>query len=57
MAVFAVTDTFKYLAVAATDLLLRIDRGVRLAVLRLRQRDGLPKDGEFALPFGPQCRI
>ncbi len=23
------------------------------AVLRLRQRDGLPKAGEFRLPFGP----
>ena len=30
-----------------------IDLGVSLAVLRLRQRDGLPKDGEFRLPFGP----
>jgi hypothetical protein len=26
---------------------------VSLAVLRLRQRDGLPEAGEFRLPFGP----
>ena len=51
--VFAITGTFKYLAVFATGSLLLIDLGVSLAVLRLRQRDGLPKDGEFRLPFGP----
>jgi APA family basic amino acid/polyamine antiporter len=51
--VFALTGTFKYLAVVATGSLLLIDLGVSLAVLRLRQRDGLPKDGEFRLPFGP----
>ncbi len=28
-------------------------RNRHLAVLRLRQRDGLPKDGEFMLPLGP----
>lgn len=51
--VFAVSGTFKYLAVVATGSLLFIDLGVSLAVLRLRRRDGLPKDGEFMLPFGP----
>ena len=51
--VFALTGTFKYLAVVATGSLLLVDLGVILAVLRLRQRDGLPKDGEFRLPFGP----
>ena len=51
--VFAVSGTFKYLAVVATGSLLLVDLGVILAVLRLRQRDGLPKDGEFRLPFGP----
>jgi len=49
----ALSGTFKYLAVVATGSLLLIDLGVSLAVLRLRQRDGLPKDGEFRLPFGP----
>ena len=51
--VFALSGTFKYLAVVATGSLLLVDLGVSLAVLRLRQRDGLPKDGEFRLPFGP----
>lgn len=49
----ALSGTFKYLAVFATGSLLLIDLGVSLAVLRLRQRDGLPKAGEFRLPFGP----
>ena len=47
------SGTFRYLAVFATGSLLLIDLGVSLAVLRLRQRDGLPKAGEFRLPFGP----
>jgi len=51
--VFAVSGTFKYLAVVATGSLLLVDLGVCLAVLRFRHRDGLPKDGEFKLPFGP----
>ncbi len=50
---FALSGTFRYLAVFATGSLLLIDLGVSLAVLRLRQRDGLPKAGEFRLPFGP----
>jgi amino acid transporter len=51
--VFALSGTFQYLAVVASGSLLLIDLGVSLAVLRLRKRDGLPKDGEFRLPFGP----
>jgi amino acid transporter len=51
--VFALSGTFKYLAIVATGSLLLVDLGVCFAVLRLRQRDGLPKDGEFTLPFGP----
>ena len=50
---FALSGTFRYLAVFATGSLLLIDLGVSLAVLRLRQRDGLPRAGEFRLPFGP----
>jgi amino acid transporter len=50
---FALSGTFRYLVVFATGSLLLIDLGVSLAVLRLRQRDGLPKAGEFRLPFGP----
>ncbi len=51
--VFALSGTFKYLAVVATGSLLLIYLGVSLAVLRLRQRDGMPKNGEFRVPFGP----
>jgi len=50
---FALTGTFRYLAVFATGSLLLIDLGVVLAVLRVRQREGLPEAGEFRLPFGP----
>jgi len=50
---FALSGTFRYLAVFATGSLLLVYLGVVLAVLRLRQRDGLPKAGEFRLPFGP----
>ncbi len=51
--VFALSGTFKYLAIVATGSLLLVDLGVILAVLRLRRRDGLPKESEFTLPFGP----
>ncbi len=51
--IFALSGTFKYLAVVATGSLLLVDLGVILAVLRLRHRDGMPKDGEFRLPLGP----
>jgi len=50
---FALSGTFRYLAVFATGSLLLIYLGVSLAVLRLRQRDGLPRAGEFRLPLGP----
>jgi amino acid transporter len=51
--VFALSGTFKYLAVVATGSLLLVDLGVILAVLKLRRRDGLPGPGQFRLPFGP----
>jgi len=54
---FALSGTFRYLAVFATGSLLLIDLGVVLAVLRLRQRDGLPEAGQFRLPFGPLIPI
>ena len=53
VAVFALSGTFMYLAGVATGSLLLIYLAVSLAVLRLRQRDGLPKDDEFRVPFGP----
>ena len=55
--VFALSGTFKYLAVVATGSLLLVDIGVILAVPLLRRRDGMPKEGEFTLPFGPVIPI
>ena len=53
IAVFALSGTFKYLAVVATGSLLLVDIGVCLAVIRLRLRDGMPAADQFRLPFGP----
>ena len=53
IAVFALSGTFKYLAVVATGSLLLVDIGVCLAVIRLRRRDGMPAADQFRLPFGP----
>ncbi len=52
MCAFALRGPFRYLAVVATGSLLLIYLGVSLAVLSVRQRDGLPKGGEPRLPFG-----
>jgi amino acid transporter len=49
---FALSGTFKPLAVLASGSILVIYGGVSLAVLRLRQRDGEPSAGQFKLPFG-----
>ena len=51
--VFALSGTFKPLAVLASGSILIIYGGVSLAVLRLRHRDGEPDPGQFKLPFGP----
>lgn len=51
--VFALSGKFERLVFLGTGSVLLVDLGVSLAVLRLRRRDGLPKDGEFRLPFGP----
>jgi amino acid transporter len=51
--VFALSGTFERLVFLGTGSVLLVDLGVSLAVLRLRRRDGMPKDGEFRLPFGP----
>jgi amino acid transporter len=53
IAIFALSGTFRYLAVVATGSLLLVDIGVCLAVIRLRRRDGMPGEGQFTLPFGP----
>jgi len=50
---FALSGTFKPLAVVASGSILMIYAGVCLSVLRLRQRDGNPKAGEFKIPGGP----
>ena len=57
VAVFALSGTFMYLAGVATGSLLLIYLAVSVAVWRLRQRDGLPKEHEFKLPFGPVIPI
>lgn len=54
---FALTGTFKPLAVLASGSILVIYAGVSLSVLRMRQRDGMPAKGEFRLPFGPAIPI
>lgn len=50
---FALTGTFKPLAVVASGSILLVYIGVCLAVMRVRVRDGLPDEGNFRLPFGP----
>ena len=49
---FALTGTFKPLAVVASGSILMVYAGVCLSVIRLRLRDGLPAAGEFRLPLG-----
>jgi APA family basic amino acid/polyamine antiporter len=57
VSVFALSGSFKTLAIVATGSILLIYLAVSLAVLRLRQRDGMPKDGEYTVPFGPVIPI
>jgi len=54
---FALSGTFKPLAVVASGSVLVLYGGVALAVLQLRRRDGAPGDGELRLPFGPTIPI
>jgi amino acid transporter len=54
---FALSGSFKTLAIVATGSILLIYLAVSLAVLRLRQRDGMPKEGEYTVPFGPVVPI
>ncbi|MGD8331214.1 MAG: APC family permease [Acidobacteriota bacterium] len=49
---FALSGTFKPLAVVASGSVLVLYGGVSLAVLEFRRRDGKPGPGELALPFG-----
>ena len=54
---FALSGTFKPLAVVASGSILVIYAGVSLAVIRLRYRDGEPATGNFKLPWGPVIPI
>jgi APA family basic amino acid/polyamine antiporter len=54
---FALSGTFKPLAVVASGSILVIYAGVSLAVIRLRHRDGEPAEGLFKLPGGPVIPI
>ena len=49
---FALTGTFKPLAIVASGSLLVVYLGVSLATIRLRVRDGAPKADEFSIPAG-----
>jgi amino acid transporter len=49
---FALSGTFKPLAVVASGSILLVYFGVCLAVIRRRLRDGAPPEGQFRLPFG-----
>ncbi len=55
--VFALSGTFKPLAVVASGSILVIYAGVSLAVIRLRYRDGKPAAGKFKLIGGPVIPI
>jgi amino acid transporter len=54
---FALSGTFKPLAVVASGSILTVYAGVCLAVLQVRKRDGMPAAGQFRLPFGPLIPI
>ena len=54
---FALSGTFKPLAVVASGSILVIYAGVCLAVIRLRYRDGKPAKGKFKLTGGPVIPI
>lgn len=49
---FALSGTFRQLAVVASGSILVVYLGVSLAVIRLRRRDGNPGPGEFRIPGG-----
>lgn len=54
---FALTGTFKPLAVVASGSILVVYLGVSLATMRLRARDGAPGPNEFSIPGGPVVPI
>mgnify|MGYP000633917864 CR=1 FL=1 len=50
LGLIAMSGTFKPLAVLASGSILLVYAGVSLAVIRLRQRDGEPPEGQFKIP-------
>jgi APA family basic amino acid/polyamine antiporter len=54
---FALTGTFKHLAVVASGASLAIYLGVSLAVIQLRRKYGNPANGQFCIPGGPVVPI
>ena len=50
MCLIAISGTFSVLAVLASGSILLIYAGVSLAVIKLRLRDGDPKEGQFKVP-------
>jgi len=50
---FALSGTFRQLAVMASGSILVVYLGVSLSVLRLRQKHGMPAAGLFRIPGGP----
>jgi APA family basic amino acid/polyamine antiporter len=50
---FALSGTFRQLAVMAAGSILLVYLGVSLSVIRLRQKHGMPAPGQFRIPGGP----
>ena len=54
---FALTGTFRQLAVVASGSILLVYLGVSLAVIGLRRRMGPPSPGQFRIPGGPTVPV
>lgn len=57
VATFAISGGFELLAHLASGSILLVYFFVSLSVLRARQKEGMPQEGEFTLPFGPVIPI
>jgi L-asparagine transporter-like permease len=53
VATFAISGGFELLAHLASGSILLVYFMVSLSVIRARQREAKPQEGEFSLPFGP----
>jgi len=54
---FALSGTFRQLAVMASGSILLVYLGVSLSVIRLRHKYGMPGPGQFRIPGGPVIPI